>query len=238
MNLLRKIIPRKILSLIKFYHIYHSLHRHSSSENGFSKNFQGEANPWITFPCIEFLRTLDLSSARVFEFGSGSSTLFWSKHCLEVCSIEREREWFQKVSSSVAANVTLKHSPDERNYFKMIDLFSGDFDILVIDGAVRFPSLEYSLPRLSNRGFVILDNTEWYPNCAKLLREQGYTQIDFTGFPPINAFTSCTSLFFKNSELINNKKNLEKWTPIGGRHLIAHDDVPFDKINPDTLVER
>lgn len=35
----------------------------------------GEEVPWYTYPAIEYLSHLDLSGFRVFEYGSGNSTI-------------------------------------------------------------------------------------------------------------------------------------------------------------------
>ena len=35
--------------------------------------------PWITFGAIDFLKQKTVKGMMVFEYGSGSSTLFWAK---------------------------------------------------------------------------------------------------------------------------------------------------------------
>ena len=69
--------------------------------------------------------------------------------------------------------------------------------MVVIDGAVRPPCARALLPKLKARGIILLDNTEWYPNLANFLYENGFYQIDFSGFGSLNAFTSSTSLLFR-----------------------------------------
>jgi hypothetical protein len=48
-------------------------------------------------------------------------------------------------------------------------------------------------------GLVILDNSDWLPESARLLREYGLLQVDMTGFAPICAHVQTTSLFFDRS---------------------------------------
>ena len=45
----------------------------------FSQDAEGNALPWMTYPFIEFIsKKLNLDH-EIFEFGSGSSTLFFAK---------------------------------------------------------------------------------------------------------------------------------------------------------------
>lgn len=57
--------------------------------------------PWITFDAIDFLETLDLANKRVFEYGSGGSTLYWLSKGAFVVSIEHDRLWYNKVRAMV-----------------------------------------------------------------------------------------------------------------------------------------
>ena len=101
---------------------------------------------------------------------------------------------------------------DDQNYSYFSLKISEKFDVLVIDGAARRNTLFNSLNLLNEDGVIIFDNIEWYPNCAKCLREQGYIQIDFSGFSPLNSFESCTSIFFKKQKSL--KKDFSQKTGI------------------------
>lgn len=157
------------------------------------------AIPWYTYPAIEYLDNLDLSSARVFEFGSGNSSLFWSKKAQEVISIEHNVDWHRKVSASRGENQTILLSSDDEGYERTIEEDGRKFDVIIIDGIRRPQCARRIGPFLndSNRGaMVILDNSDWYPDTAKYLRESLHLiQVDFHGFGPINGYTWTTSVF-------------------------------------------
>jgi hypothetical protein len=53
--------------------------------------------PWLSFNAISHLKKLVRPDMVVFEFGSGGSTLFWSKHVTKVISIEHEPEWYHRM---------------------------------------------------------------------------------------------------------------------------------------------
>ncbi len=97
-----------------------------------------------------------------------------------------------------------------------------------MDGAERMRSAIRALDHLSENGIIILDNSEWFPNCAALLREKGFSQIDFCGFAPLNSFTSMTSVFVKTRIVFPYKPKSQCWVPIGGKLL--------DRIPPDDKV--
>lgn len=55
--------------------------------------------PWITFDAIDYLEGCLFPRARVFEYGSGGSTLFWLNHAEECVSIEHNADWYKKIRS-------------------------------------------------------------------------------------------------------------------------------------------
>jgi predicted O-methyltransferase YrrM len=52
-------------------------------------------SPWITFDAIQFVSKHIHKDMKVFEYGSGGSTLFWLAVGSDVISIENSPEWFQ-----------------------------------------------------------------------------------------------------------------------------------------------
>lgn len=53
--------------------------------------------PCLCFECADFLRERIHRGARVFEYGSGGSSLFFSRLVDQVISIEHDRFWHEKV---------------------------------------------------------------------------------------------------------------------------------------------
>jgi hypothetical protein len=53
--------------------------------------------PWLTFDAMDYLNTLSLNGLRIFEYGSGGSTLFWSEKGASCVSIEHDTAWYTKV---------------------------------------------------------------------------------------------------------------------------------------------
>lgn len=53
-----------------------------------SVNREGYAVPWLTYPSIEFLESLNLADKVVLEFGGGASTVYFSRKSTKVHTIE------------------------------------------------------------------------------------------------------------------------------------------------------
>lgn len=60
-----------------------------------------DARPWLTFPAIRFLEQIVRKDMRVWEYGSGGSTLFFAARAGEVLSVEHDPEWAGKVREAL-----------------------------------------------------------------------------------------------------------------------------------------
>lgn len=73
---------------------------------------QGQPNyglPWMTFDAIQFLRERVPSSARVLEYGSGASTIFWMKRGAHCISIEHDVAFHRTLSRRLGASATVDY---------------------------------------------------------------------------------------------------------------------------------
>ena len=50
-----------------------------SSRNGVPMTKDGQVLPLYTYPCIEWIDSMDFTGCNIFEFGVGFSSLFWSQ---------------------------------------------------------------------------------------------------------------------------------------------------------------
>jgi hypothetical protein len=174
---------------------------------GYDRSFQSmraiganeEPVPWYTYSLIEYLRQFDLSRARVFEYGSGHSTLFWASRCAEVVSVEHNPEWYECMRGQLPGNATLYLKQNANEYASIIKEMEGVFDIIVIDGEWRLKCAQESLGYLPKSGFLVLDNSDWFVDTNSYLREQSLFQVDFNGPGPINRYAWTSSLFLHAS---------------------------------------
>ncbi len=157
----------------------------------------GDPVPWYTYPAIEYLRGLDFSEKDVFEYGSGYSTLFWSRHAREIVAVEHDSEWHARMSPMIPQNVSYRLLPEKEAYLEAIDECPRLFDVVIIDGEHREECVSFALAKLKEDGLIILDNSDWFVGVASLLRAADLIQVDMQGFGPINPYTWTTSLFFR-----------------------------------------
>jgi hypothetical protein len=155
--------------------------------------------PWYTYSAVEYLKQLDFSDSTVFEYGSGNSTLFWATRARRVVSVEDDEAWYRKLAPQLPANCELVLETDLRAYVDAITRYPHGFDVIVVDGAARggtrLRCTRNAVPALRAGGMIVLDNSDWLPRSAALMREHGLIQVDMAGFTPIVARTQTTSLF-------------------------------------------
>lgn len=175
--------------------------------SGLPMDASGQAIPWFTYPATDFLSQLDFAGCNVFEYGSGQSTLFWAKRAKNVCSTEADSDWYNKVLSKAPANVQLQLAENAKDYAGSITYRSMLFDVIVVDGIHRYKCIDYVDSHLKNTGFIIFDNSDWYPNCCARLRDMGFIQLDYCGFGPINNYTWCTSFFLRPTTVLKRAQN-------------------------------
>ena len=160
---------------------------------------QGHPVPWITQPCIDFLKQLDLRDAAVFEWGAGYSTLYWSTRVRRVVSVETNPEWISFLRPKLSSNCEIVFSePDATEYSGKITEFRELFDIILIDGPgwQRPACAQIARTHLKQGGLVILDNSDQSLQSSAILRGHDLIEVDFTGFPPGSGYAHTTSLYF------------------------------------------
>jgi hypothetical protein len=171
--------------------------------------------PWYTYPAIEYLSQLDLKDKSVFEWGCGNSSLFYALNAKDVISIEDNIEWYNKIMVNKPDNLTLYYSTKDE-YLNIISGLNRKFDIIVIDASQRMECVKKALQYLTFGGLIILDNSDWFKNSAKIIRENNMIQVDFHGFGPLNNYTWTTSVFFSRSFDFKPKDDIQPGFAIGG----------------------
>nr|WP_255697545.1 class I SAM-dependent methyltransferase [Sinirhodobacter sp. WL0062] len=115
--------------------------------------------------------------ARVFEWGSGASTVWLAKRTGQVISVEHDAEWADVVEPKLAqfGHVALRRVPASNSgqirsqkygfegqffddYVAAIRDEEGVFDLIVIDGRAREACLAEAIPRLASSGIILFDD--------------------------------------------------------------------------------
>jgi len=169
--------------------------------------------PWYTYPAIEYLNQFDFSGKTVFEYGCGNSSLYWGRIAKQVISVDDNQEWYNKIKNQIVAPNELHFTDNKDRYPAFIGRYDRKFDIIVIDGNMRFRCAQRAVENISRTGIIILDNSDWYTHTAEFLRTTGFLQIDMTGFGPINRYIWTTSIFISREA---DLRPIHALQPVGG----------------------
>lgn len=197
----------------------------NSLREDFPVDARGQPIPWITYPALEYLAQFDYSECNIFEFGAGNSTLYWSVRAKTVTAVETDSEWYEKLKRSKPENVELLFKEDAGGFANAVRLSPLPYSLIVIDSIrFRYEATVSAITSIAPGGLIVFDNSDWYPNSCKLLREAGFMQIDFHGFGAVNAYAWTTSVFFRESIKFSRLTNALH--PVGGIVLELEDDSP------------
>lgn len=175
---------------------------------------------WLTFPAQRWLVSILTTTMRVFEYGSGGSTILFARRVAEVVSIEHDETWYANVKTALIAgqhaNCTTMLLPPERvslgsetiyrsdqwpgwsfeKYVRAIDAYPDKtFDLVLVDGRARLACVRHALPKIRPGGYLVVDNTdrsEMQPIFGWLAT---FPRQDFTGFFPYTLDPGQTSVW-------------------------------------------
>jgi len=125
--------------------------------------------PWLTYPAIRFLQKNLPADARIFEFGGGMSTLYFSRRYPEVYTVENNPDWFERIQRTSRSQAYLL---DGEDYYTKIHAFpEAYFDLVVIDGKLRFESFFAACDHVKQGGLMVVDDTDKSRNLERLIRQ-------------------------------------------------------------------
>jgi hypothetical protein len=180
--------------------------------------------PWWTYDAMDVVEGWLKARAeavdrpvRVFEYGSGASTLWLARRVGQIHSVEHHegfaksmRPLFEKQANidfllrpavpSTSPKVP-SHKPSHRgmdfsDYVATIDEVGGEFDLIVIDGRAREACLTAAIPHLADGGLIVYDNTH-RRRYKRAIASSGLVESVYTGLTPTLPYPDRTSLLRK-----------------------------------------
>ncbi len=179
-----------------------------SIEKGAPLTKSGDPIPWLTYSFVYFIQERLKPEMSILEFGSGNSTLYWSKRVNTVESIEHDPAWYEKVKSMNLpknANVSLKKVAKGGDYTKFSKIpDTPKFSIILVDGVERVSCLKNNYTLLEDNGVMVLDDSERedYLTGINFLIEKGFKKLDFWGLAPGVLNHKSTSIFYKENNCL------------------------------------
>ena len=125
---------------------------------------------WYTYPLLDFLEDLDFAKDMVFEYGSGTSSIYWAKKSMKVESVEHDYKYFKDAkllaSEMNISNLNIRHLSDEAFSLEttllpglLASLNHAEAKFLISQispqrGCSNLKDLNYSISRLRNSGSI------------------------------------------------------------------------------------
>ena len=144
--------------------------------------------PWIVYSAKRFLDAILQKDMTVWEYGSGSSTLYFARRVKQVYSVENDKSWFYRLKTFIekknidnvkytlveaedADEITvdpiyISKSPEYNNknferYVKSIEIIpDNSLDIILVDGRARSACIAHAMQKIRQGGYLIVDNSE------------------------------------------------------------------------------
>lgn len=154
--------------------------------------------PWIPPSATRALAAHLPPDSHVLEIGSGFSTLWLSRRCARLLSIEADQGWFEHLRGTLAArglthvDLQFRWVGTEMSDFSQIPDHS--LDLCVVDGGPRCACAQAAVPKLKPGGWLYLDNSDTNPDAKAFLRQLAAagkcTLTAYRGFPPACLYVS------------------------------------------------
>ena len=197
--------------------------------------------PWWTYRAIDvvggYLAGLGYS-ARVFEYGSGASTIWLARRAASVESVEHDETWATRVRELAAVREGLRCTPvvhvlevptsphpvvpsgapsgrgrDFAGYVAAIDRTDGEFDLVLVDGRAREAALLKALDRVSSGGLVLLDDAQRqrYQGAIHAAELRGWCVLRTHGATPCQPFPRETVLLSRQPLSMSGARATERY---------------------------
>jgi hypothetical protein len=145
--------------------------------------------PWYNYGGINWVKSYVKKHMKVFEYGTGGSTLFYADSVAELVSVEHNKNWYDKIVRRLEKRHNAKVYLQEpefidnqarlteyisktfseyqnysfEKYVRTIERYPDNyFDLVVIDGRCRPMCLSISLKKVKKGGWILFDNSERY----------------------------------------------------------------------------
>lgn len=157
--------------------------------------------PWLPFLLIDFLDTRLRTSDKVFEYGGGGSTAWFSDRVAEVHTVEDSRAWFDALSEALdtpRVHLMLRSPADDHaDYVSAVDDFADEtFDVVVVDGRQRVRCFERATSKVRPGGLLVIDDIE-RTRYAPVFDMVSWPRRRFSGFAPCKGSIAHTAVFTK-----------------------------------------
>ena len=215
------VLPEKFNKKLKYFNWIRHILFHEKSylvQTGYLKSFQtfkpidkdNSPLPWINYPVIEFLSKRLNKSINIFEYGSGYSTIYFSKLVNKITSIECDIGWFEKIDSKLndQSNIELSYIPIDENYYRAIEEVTPKehkYGFIIVDGRDRVKCAKLAIKYLTPEGILLLDDSgrKRYSAVFRFYTQNGFRELTISGMKPNGLGIFHTTLFYRPNNIFD-----------------------------------
>lgn len=169
---------------------------------------KGELIPWLTYPLLHEIDSWKFSGLKILEFGSGASTVFFSRRGGEVTSYEFDQDYFSSVMVPIrdllSTSTSLRYletlpSENEPSFAALRETLS-EAELILIDGGPRNKIAALAARYSGEDAVIIFDNSDLKENLEGVLclGRAGFVELPFHGIGPLNPYSWTSSIFVRN----------------------------------------
>lgn len=166
--------------------------------------------PWWSFGAVREVEKIIRKDMKIFEFGSGGSSIFLAERAGSVISVEDEEMWARSVMQGAEKrgiqNLEIRHLPfdffacrDFESSSYLNSLKNGPYDLIVVDGKeegvqVRDQCFWRAEKFIRKGGVIVVDDSYRYPQIKNNNKACRWKAFKGTGY--CRAGVTETALFF------------------------------------------
>jgi hypothetical protein len=173
-------------------------------------DISGNPVPWMNYSFVNFIFPKLKPDFKIFEYGSGNSTLYFAKFVSEVYSVEHNIEWYDLMKSNLPSNALIFHINSDINdqYANASLTLKKNFDLIIVDAIDRTNCLLNSIDALTPNGVIILDDSHSSRDCGDLdtifneLKIKGFSFLTISGLKPFSPDFASTTIFYRQNNCL------------------------------------
>lgn len=177
-----------------------------SMHRGHGCDRQGQPLPWMNYAVQRILDERLTQAMNLFEYGSGSSTLFFAQRVAKVVAVEHDKHWCDWLAAQLPQNAEVIHRANDEDglYCRSIRDREETFQVIIVDGWDRRNCLLQAVQVLPVDGVIILDDSERdkLKPSVDALKAQGFRELPLYGPKPMGVLTAMTSIFYRDGNCL------------------------------------
>lgn len=167
----------------------------------------GAPLPWFNYALIHLLDERLAPAHRVFEYGSGYSTLWFASRTARVESVEHDAAWRQILEPSLPPNARVRACEPGIHYQQAAERSAnedGAFDLILVDGLDRELCLPHAARALTSGGVIVLDDSHRtaYRPAIDELTTLGFRELRWFGVKPNSLIEAQTLLLYRDHNVL------------------------------------